>query len=83
MAIWWERAAPCCFYFSAVLIVCVPFPFVSVPGHCLFICFPYLGLLVKAVFSRFIKYRKFPKYSDTQKIVVITLKFELCGSTIE
>ena len=29
------------------------------------------------------KYRKFPKYSDTQKIVVITLKFELCGSIIE
>ena len=28
-------------------------------------------------------YRKFPKYSDTQKFVVITLKFKLCGSTIE
>ena len=28
-------------------------------------------------------YRKFPKYSDTQKICLITLKFELCGSTIE
>ena len=28
-------------------------------------------------------YRKFPEYSDTQKIVVVTLKFELCGSTIE
>ena len=27
--------------------------------------------------------RKFPKYSDTQSIVVITLKFELCGFTIE
>ena len=26
-------------------------------------------------------YRKFPKYLDTQKFVVITLKFELCGST--
>ena len=55
MAICWERAAPlafhlCCFYFSDVLIVGVPFPFgvygriwnsiVSVPDHCLFICFP-------------------------------------------
>ena len=29
------------------------------------------------------KYRKFPKYSDTQKFVEIILKFELCGSTIE
>ena len=28
-------------------------------------------------------YHKFPKYSDTQKFVVITLKFELYGSTIE
>ena len=28
-------------------------------------------------------YRKFPKYSDTQTIVVITLRFEQCGSTIE
>ena len=28
-------------------------------------------------------YRKFPKYSDTQKFVEITLKFELCGSTAE
>ena len=28
-------------------------------------------------------YRKFPKYSDTQTFVVITLKFELCGSSIE
>ena len=27
-------------------------------------------------------YRKFPKYSDTQQFVEITLKFELCGSTI-
>ena len=54
MAICWERAVPlafhlCCFYFSAILIVCVPFPFgvqgrmwnliVSVPDHCLFIYF--------------------------------------------
>ena len=52
MAICWERAVPlafhlCCFYFSAVLIVGVPFLFgvkgrmwnsiVSVPDHCL--CF--------------------------------------------
>ena len=29
------------------------------------------------------KYHKFPKYSDTQKIFLIPLKFELCGSTIE
>ena len=29
------------------------------------------------------KYRKIPKYSDTQKIVVIILKLEQCGSTIE
>ena len=29
------------------------------------------------------RYRKFPKYSDTPKIVVITLKIELSGSTIE
>ena len=28
-------------------------------------------------------YRKIPKYSDTQKFVVTTLKFELCGSIIE
>ena len=28
-------------------------------------------------------YRKFPKYSDTKTFVVITLKFELCDSTIE
>ena len=28
-------------------------------------------------------YPKFPKYSVTQKFVVITLKFELCGSTIK
>ena len=54
MAICWERAVPlafhlCCFYFSAVLIVGIPFPFgvygrlwnsiVSVPDHCLFIYF--------------------------------------------
>ena len=52
MAIFWERVVPfafhlCCFYFSAVLIIGVPFPFgvkdriwnsiVSVPDHCLFI----------------------------------------------
>ena len=56
MAICWERAVPlafhlCYFYFSAVLIVGVPFPFgvydrmwnsiISVPDHCLFICFSY------------------------------------------
>ena len=40
MAICWERAVPlafhlCCFHFSAVLIVCVPFPF-WVSDHCLF-----------------------------------------------
>ena len=50
----WEGAVPfalhlCCFYFSAVLIVYVPFPFgvwgrvrnsiVSVPDNCLFINF--------------------------------------------
>ena len=50
MANWWEKAVPlafhlCCFYFSAVLIVGVPFPFgvygrmwnsiVPVPDHCL------------------------------------------------
>ena len=29
------------------------------------------------------KYRKIPKYSDTQNIAVIILKFEQCGSTIE
>ena len=49
MAICWERAVPvafhlCCFNFSAVLVVRVPFPFgvwsrilnsiVSVPDHC-------------------------------------------------
>ena len=28
-------------------------------------------------------YPKFPKYSDTQKFVVITLKFEICGFTTE
>ena len=52
MAIRWERTVPlafrlCCFYFGAVLVVRVPFPFgvwgrmwnsiVSVPDHCLFI----------------------------------------------
>ena len=54
MAICWEIAVPltfhvCCFYFSAVLTVSVPFQFgaegrmwnsiVSVPDHCLFIYF--------------------------------------------
>ena len=54
MATCWERAVPlafhlCCFYFSAVLTVGVPFPFgvygrmwnsiVSVLDHCLFIYF--------------------------------------------
>ena len=34
-------------------------------------------------FSKKTNYRKFPKYSDTQNIVVMTLKFEQCGSTIE
>ena len=28
-------------------------------------------------------YRKIPKNSDTQKIAVLILKFEQCGSTIE
>ena len=52
MAICWERAVPlafhlCCFNFSAVLLVHVPFLFdvwdrmwnliVSVPDHCLFL----------------------------------------------
>ena len=35
------------------------------------------------IILNFYIYRKFPKYSDTQKFVVITLKFALCGSTIE
>ena len=54
MAICWEMAVLlafhlCCFYFNAVLIVGVPFPFgvegrmwnsiVSVPDHCLFMYF--------------------------------------------
>ena len=54
MAICWERVVPlafhlCCVYFSAVLVVRVPFPFgvwgrvwnsfVLVPDHCLFIYF--------------------------------------------
>ena len=29
------------------------------------------------------KYRKIPKYTDTQKIAVINLKFEQCGCTVE
>ena len=28
-------------------------------------------------------YRKIPKYSDSQNIAVIILKFEQCGSTIK
>ena len=28
-------------------------------------------------------YRKIPKYLDTQKIAIIILKFEQCGSTLE
>ena len=28
------------------------------------------------------KYHKIPKYSDTQKIAVIILEFEQCGSTV-
>ena len=39
---------------------------------------------IKILLYKFLEhYRKFPKYSDTQKFAVITLKFELCGSTIE
>ena len=60
VAICWERAIPfafhlCCFYFSAVLILGVPFPFgvygriwnsvVSVPEHCLLIYILYLMFL--------------------------------------
>ena len=62
MAICWEIAVPlafhlCCFYFSAVIIVNVPFPFgvygrmwnsiVSVPVHCLFIYFAHLTVLFR------------------------------------
>ena len=58
MAICWERAVPldfhlCCFYFSAVLVVRVPFPFgvwdrvwnliVSVPDHSIFIYLVYIA----------------------------------------
>ena len=61
MAICWEWAVPvafhlCCFYFSAVLVVRVPFPFsvwgrvwnsiVTVPDHCLFIYLLYAVLCV-------------------------------------
>ena len=28
-------------------------------------------------------YHKFPEYSEPQKIIVLTVKFELCGSTME
>ena len=61
MAICLEKAVPlafhlCCFYFSAVLIVGVPFPFgvydwisiVSFPGHCLCFYFNYLIFVVPA-----------------------------------
>ena len=56
MAICWERAVPlafhlCCFYFNAVLIGDVPYPFGvsgrmwnSNPDHCLFIYFTHAGL---------------------------------------
>ena len=57
MTICWERAVPlafhlCSFYFSAVLIVSVPFSFgvkgrmwnsiLSIPDHCLFTYFAYM-----------------------------------------
>ena len=60
MAICWERAGPlafhlCCFNFSAVLVVRVPFPFgvwgmmwnliVWVPDHCLVIYFARMQLM--------------------------------------
>ena len=32
---------------------------------------------------KYAKYHKIPKYSDTQKIAVMILKFEHCGSNIE
>ena len=54
--------------------------------HCLQFSLHILDVLLcgKTTFFKLYRaYRKFPKYSDTQKIVVITLKFELCGSTIE
>ena len=43
MAICWERAVPlafhlCCFYFSAVLIVSVPFPFGDLGQDMEFVC---------------------------------------------
>ena len=41
------------------------------------------GVVNQNFYNALCLYRKFPKYSDTQKIVVIILKFELCGSTIE
>ena len=34
----------------------------------------------EGVFEMFCQYQKTPKYSDTQKITVIILKFEQCGS---
>ena len=59
MAICWERAVPlafhlCCFYFSASLIIGVPFQlwclgqdveFVLVPDRCLFIYFTLIPIL--------------------------------------
>ena len=42
-----------------------------------------LELVVCHVYHDNTDYRKIPKSSDTQKFVVITLKFELCGSAIE
>ena len=72
MAICWEKAVPlafhlCCFYFSAVLIVCVPFPFgvqgriwnsiVSVPDRCLFIYFCY-SMITKLATSVHIAHEK-------------------------
>ena len=67
MAICWERAVPlavhlCCFNFSAVLIVRVPFQFgvsgkmwnsiASVPDHCLFIYFQFADPLMLCLYQR-------------------------------
>ena len=69
MAICWERAVPlafhlCCFYFCAVFVVRVPFPFdvwgrvwnsiVSVPDHCLFIFFDRMRNSIVSVILIFI-----------------------------
>ena len=77
MAVCWERAVPlnfhlCCFTFSAILVVRVPFPFgvwgrmwnsiVSVLDHCLFICF------VPVVYSTQHS-RRSPRYTDTRRIL--------------